>query len=289
MKMRLEEFTAMSKDAFHQWRRHNALQRASALAFFTIFPLPSLLLIIIAVFAQVYGQAEALQQVLQQITAVVGPAVTGLVGQLIESARNPFTSFLAAIVSVAFTVAGALGAFGVLQDSLNTIWNVIPAKQRSIKAKAQGKIFPFLLVSGLGMIIIAWSAITPILFGLVSRAFESSLAVSILLRATDLLFSFVLATFLFAIVYKKVPDTAISWKDVRLAAVITGLLFTIGNNMFSIYVQTFSATSVYGAAGSLMALLLWIYFAAQFLLFGAEFSKIYAETMGSRSRGNEPT
>ena len=287
--MRLKEFMAMAKDAFRQWRRHNALQRASSLAFFTILPLPSLLLIITALFAQIYGQAEALQQVMQQITTIVGPAVTGLVGQLIESARNPFTSFLAAIVSIAFTVSGALGAFGVLQDSLNTIWNAAPAKQRNIKAKVQGKIFPFLFVSGLGIFIIAWSAITPILLSLVSLGFESSIGVSILLRATDLLFSFILATLLFAIVYKIVPDTAISWKDARLAAVITGLLFTIGNYMFSIYVQTFSATSVYGAAGSLMALLLWIYLAAQFLLFGAEFSKIYAETMGSRSKHNKPS
>ena len=287
--MRLKEFTAMAKDAFRQWRRHNALQRASALAFFTIFPLPSLLLITIAVFAQVYGQAEALQQVLQQITTVVGPAVTGLVGQLIKSARNPFTSTLAAIVSVAFAVAGALGAFGVLQDSLNTIWKVAPAKPRSTKAKIQSKIFPFLFVSGLGIIVIVGSAIIPILFSLFSLAFESSIGLSILLRVTTLLLSFGLATLLFAIIYQKVPDTAISWKDVRLAAVITGLLFTIGNYMFGIYVQTFSATSVYGAAGSLMALLLWIYLAAQFLLFGAEFSKKYAETMGSRSSGNEPT
>jgi len=287
--MRLEEFIAMSKDAFRQWRRHNALQRASALAFFIIFPLPSLMSIIIAVFAQVYGQTEALQQVLQQITTVVGPAVTGLIGQLIESARNPFTSFLAAIVSVAFTVAGALGAFEVLQDSLNTIWNVAPIKQLNIKAKAQSKIFPFLLVSGLGTIIITWSVITPILFSLISLVLESSIGVSILLRATNLLFSFILSTLLFAIVYKKVPDTAISWMDVKLAAIITGLLFTIGNYMFSIYVQTFSATSVYGAAGSLMVLLLWIYLAAQFLLFGTEFSKIYAETMGSRSKRNKPT
>lgn len=228
-----------------------------------------------------------MQQVMQQITSVVGPAVAGLVGQLIESARNPFTSFLAAIVSVAFTITGALGAFGVLQDSLNIIWNVAPAKPRSIKAKMQSKIFPFLFVSGLGIIIIVWSAITPILFSFFSLAFESSIGFSILLRATALLFSFMLATFLFAIVYMKVPDIPISWKDVRLAAVITGLLFTIGNYLFSIYVQTFSATSVYGAAGSLMALLLWIYLAAQFLLFGAEFSKIYAETIGSRSKRNK--
>jgi membrane protein len=143
MKMRLKEFTAMSKDAFRQWRRHNALQRASSLAFFTILPLPSLLLIITAVFAQIYGQAEAMQQILQQITTIVGPSIAGLVGQLIESAKNPFTSFLAAIVSVEFTIAGALGAFGVLQDSLNTIWTVAPAKPRSIKAKIQSKIFPF--------------------------------------------------------------------------------------------------------------------------------------------------
>ena len=281
--MRLKEFIAMSKAAFRQWRRHNALQRASSLAFFTILPLPSLLLIITAVFAQVYGQAEAMQQVMQQITSVVGPAIAGLVGQLFESARNPFTSFLAAIVSVAFTVTGALGAFGVLQDSLNTIWNVTPTKERTLKAKVRGKLFPFVFVSGLGIIIIVWSAITPILLSLVSVGFESSIGLSILLRVTTLLFSFGLATLLFAIVYQKVPDTTISWKDVRLAAVITGLLFTIGNYLFSIYVQTFSATSVYGAAGSLMALLLWIYLAAQFLLFGAEFSKIYAETRGSYS------
>jgi membrane protein len=221
---------------------------------------------------------------MQQIITVVGPAVAGLVGQLIESARTPFTTFLAAVISVAFTVAGALGAFGVLQDSLNIIWNVAPAKPRSIKAIIRSKIFPFLFVSGLGVIIIVGSAIIPILFSLFSLAFESSIGFSILLRVTTLLFSFGLATLLFAIVYKKVPDTTLSWKDVSLAAVITGLLFTIGNYIFGIYVQTFSATSVYGAAGSLMALLLWIYFAAQFLLFGAEFSKIYTETKGSRSK-----
>jgi len=282
--MRLKEFTGMVKDAFRQWRRHSALQRASALAFFTILPLPSLLLMITAILAQVYGQAEAVQQVLQQITSILGPSIAGLVGQLIESARSPFTSFLAAIVSVAFTVSGALGAFGVLQDSLNTIWKAAPAKERSIRVKIQGKIFPFLFVSGLGIIIIAWSAITPILFNLVYLALESSIGVSLLVIATNLLFSFMLATLLFAIVFKKVPDTTVSWKDVRLAAVITGLLFAIGNYLFSIYVQTFSASSVYGAAGSLMALLLWIYLAAQFLLFGAEFSKIYTETKGSRSK-----
>ena len=287
--MRLKEFTAMAKNAIRQWRRHNALQRASSLAFFTILPLPSLLLIITALFAQIYGQAEALQQVMQQITTIVGPAIAGLIGQLFESARNPFTSFLAALVSVAFTIAGALGAFGVLQDSLNTLWNVAPAKPRSIKAKIQSKIFPFLFVSGLGIIIIVGSAIIPILFSLFSLAFESSIGFSILLRVTNLLFSFGLATLLFATIYAKVPDTAISWKDVRLAAVITGLLFTIGNYLFSIYVQTFSATSVYGAAGSLMALLLWIYLAAQFLLFGAEFSKVYTHTMGSLSKHNKAT
>lgn len=287
--MRLKEFTAIAKDAFRQWRRHNALQRASSLAFFTILPLPSLLLIITAVFAQVYGQAEAMQQVMQQITSVVGPAIAGLVRQLIESARTPFTTFIAAIVSVAFTVAGALGAFGVLQDSLNTIWKVAPAKPRSIKAKIQNKTFPFLFVSGLGGIIIVGSAIIPILSNAASLAFESSIGLSILLRVTTLFFSFGLATLLFAIIYQKVPDTTISWKDVRLAAVITGLMFTIGNYLFSIYVQTFSATSVYGAAGSLMAILLWIYLAFQFLLFGAEFSKTYAETKGSRSKRNKPT
>ena len=145
--MNRKEFLAISKEAFHKWQANNATLRAAALAFFTILPLPSLLLITIEIFSLVYGQAQAVQQLVQQINNVAGPTVADLVSQLLGSATNPFTSGFGAIITIAFAVAGAVGAFVVLQDTMNAIWDVTPNRRRSLKAKVRERIVPFLLFS----------------------------------------------------------------------------------------------------------------------------------------------
>jgi len=279
--MNRKEFLAISKEAFHKWQANNATLRAAALAFFTILPLPSLLLITIEIFSLVYGQAQALQQLIQQINNVAGPTVADLVSQLLRSTTNPFTSVLGSIISVAFAVAGAVGAFVVLQDTMNAIWDVTPNKHRSLKMKVRERIVPFLLFSSTAFIVVAWTGLTAVLY--ISISFLLGSQASLVLGAAQILLSFALTVLLFAIIYKQIPDIKIEWRDVALAAVITSVVSTAANYLFSVYIRVFSATSLAGTAGSIMVLMLWIFLTAEFILFGAQFSRTYAETSGSIS------
>ena len=281
-----KEFLAMSVSAFRKWRAQNATLRAAALAFFTIFPLPSLLLITTALCAQIFGQTETFQHFIEQITTLAGPAVAELLRQFLESTRDPFTSIFASIASIVFTIAGAIGAFLVLQDTLNVIWEVPTSKQQSLKTRVNKRTPPFLVVSFTGLAVIVWTGIITILFGYISFALEPLIgnSASVVLSIIHIVVSFTIATLLFAIMYKQIPDTVVKWGDVRLAAIITSVVFTAFNYFFGIYVQLFPATSMVGIAGSMMVLLTWIFIAGQFIFFGAQFSKIYAETKGSRSK-----
>ena len=278
-KVTRKEFVEIAKSAFRKWLAHNASLRAAALAFFIILPLPSLLLIILAVLAQIYGQAAALQALIQQIALIAGPAVANLTQQVLESVKTPFTSVFASLTTVVFTVVGAIGAFGVLHDTMNEIWEVPQPKKPSLIERIKQKTGPFLLVSVLGFAIIIWTGITTVLLSLITSALGplSSSTVSAILRVAQIGLSFALATLLFAVVYKQIPDVTIQWKDVSLAALITSFVFTVTNYLIGVVISAFTITSVTGAAGSLMILLLWIFLLNEFILYGAAFSKAYAE------------
>lgn len=273
-----KDFLKVARSAFQKWLAHKASLRAAALAFFIILPLPSLLLIILAFLAQIYGQTEALQALIQQINTVAGPAVADLTRQLVEAIRTPFTSVFASFTTVVFTFIGAIGAFGVLQDTMNDIWGVTQPKKQSLMKRIRLKIGPFMLISALGFTVMVWTGITTVLLDLLTFALNplTSSAVSIILRLAQIGLSFALATLLFAIMYKQIPDLPIRWKDVRLAAVVTGLVFTVTNYLFGTVLAVFRVTTVTGAAGSLMILLLWIFLINQFVLYGAAFSNAHA-------------
>jgi membrane protein len=283
MRVKTKEFVSIVKEAFRHWQAHKPTQRASSLAFLGIFPLPSLLMITAAMLSQIYGQAAALDQVMQDITTVAGPVVADLFRQVLENVRNPFATVLISVGSLTFFLLGSVVAFGELQDALNTIWDVVPPRRRTFKDKLRCRITPFLLISGLGIIIVIWTGVTAVVFSFIRLSAGSLAGVSILLGTADVALSFLLVALLFAVIYKMLPDTRIAWRDVALAAVLTAVLFTVSKYLFEIYIQAFVATSVYGVAGAIMLLLLWLFLVAQFLLFGAEFSNVYAERMGSRS------
>ncbi|MCW4011295.1 MAG: YihY/virulence factor BrkB family protein [Candidatus Bathyarchaeota archaeon] len=285
--MNRKEFLAIAKASFSKWQTNNATIRAAALAFFTILPLPSLLVILATIFGVVYGQPQALQRLIEQITVVAGPAVAEIVKDIVESAQNPFASIFGSVISVAFAVLGAIGAFAVLQDTFNAIWNV-PAKKRSLKAYIRERIGPFLIVSGVSVMVFAWTSSTTLLSNTLSFVLEPIIgnASATIFGITEVFLSFILVTALFAFIYIQIPDTHIEWQDVWLAAVITGLVSTVLNYLFGWYIHTFPVTSIGGAAGSLIVLLLWIFIIDQFILFGAQFCNVYAETLGSRSKKN---
>lgn len=282
--MNKRELYRIFKTAIVDWIDDNSTLRAAALTFFIILPLPTLLLIVNAIFAQFLGEAQAIQILVQQITSVVGPAVAELFSQLILNTGSPFTSSWTAVVIIAFSIGGAIGAFSVLRDTMDCIWEVRLSKGRSLGTRMRQKIVPFALVSALGLIVIAWTSFAGGLFTAIRLLSINEILTYIALTVTQVVLSFALATLLLAIIYKMIPEAKVHWRDVALAALVTGIAFTVTNYIFGAFIQTFTITTVAGAAGSLLIILLWIFVLNEIVLFGAEVSKVYATTVGAHSK-----
>jgi membrane protein len=279
--MNLQIVYGVFKTALIDWIDDNAILRSAALTFFIILPLPTLLLIIAGIFGMFLGEEQAIQALVQQINAVVGPAVASLFNQLIKNTSSPFTSAWTAIVVVGFSIGGAIGAFSVLSDTINCIWDIHLPKRQPFWRQVKQKIRPFALVSSLGLIVIAWTVITRCLIGAIAMLSISEILTLIELTTVQIILSFGVTTLLLAIIYKALPEAMVHWRDVTLAAVATGATFTLTNYIFGAYIQIFTVTTVAGTAGSLLIILLWIFVLNQIVLFGAEISKVYATTVGS--------
>ncbi|MDR0470198.1 MAG: YihY/virulence factor BrkB family protein [Nitrososphaerota archaeon] len=279
--MNLQIVYGVFKTALIDWLDDNAVLRSAALTFFIILPLPTLLLIVTAIFGLFLGEQQAIQVLVQQISAVVGPAVADLFSQLIKNTGSPFTSAWTAIVVVGFSIGGAIGAFSVLSDTINCIWEIQLPKRQPFWRQVKQKIRPFAVVSSLGLIVIAWTSITQGLVRAITMLSTSEILILVELTATHIVLSFGVTTLLLAIIYKALPETRVQWRDVTLAAVTTGVAFTLTNYIFGVYIQVFTVTTVAGTAGSLLIILLWIFILNQILLFGAEVSKVYATTVNA--------
>ena len=268
------------KNSFSSWLRDNATLRAAALTFFIILPLPTLLLIVLAIFSLFLGSSQAINQLTQQITAFAGPAVANLFNQLLTNAESPFGSLWSTFFVVGFSVVGAIGAFSVLRDSMNCIWEVkLPKKSPFLKWIKQ-KIGPFIVFSVLGLIVFVWTAIASGFFNLI-MFFSINGAMTFIVNTIQVFVSFLFSMLLLALIYKLFPETKVHWRDVVIAAVSTGIAFSVVNLIFATYIRTFTVTTVLGGAGSLILILLWIFIQNEIILFGAELSKVYATSFGS--------
>jgi membrane protein len=285
--MNRKEFISVAIVSLHEWQHKNATLRAAALSFFIVLPLPSLLLISMDIYSQFLGQAQGIAQFLQLISALVGETIANLVSELLKGAANPFNSVFNSFVSVVFAVAGAVGAFGVLQDTLNMLWDVKLPPKRTLKTRLRERFVPFVSVFVASGIVIGLLEFTSLLSNSLQNALVGSMgafATSAVLFSIQLLFSFASAILLFAIIFKVIPDTLIEWGDVWVGAIITAIAFAILNNVFRFYLQSFPVTTLAGAAGSLIILLLWVFVIAEILLYGAQFTHCFAETVGSHSK-----
>ena len=285
--MDLKTFFETAKTALDKWLANNASLHAASLAYFIILPLPSLFLIAMVILSQIYGQPNSFATLMQQITTIVGPTVANLIEEILGAVAPPFTSILATVVSVGFTIIGAIGAFGVLQDTMNMIWGVTKPKLNYTQ-KIKRKLAPFLLISFLGLIIVLWTGISTFMLEAITQFLVPivSEVASFLIQVLKLILSFGLATLLFAVMYKYIPEVKIKWKDVRLAAIFTGLIFTITNYLMGIILAVFTITSVTGAAGAIMILLIWIYLITQLVIYGAAFANSYSKKFSSKIKVN---
>ncbi|MFB3817261.1 MAG: YihY/virulence factor BrkB family protein [Candidatus Methylomirabilales bacterium] len=277
------------RDAYYEWSDDNAPRLGAALSYYTVFSVAPLLILSIAVVGLVFGEEAARGQVMGQIRGLVGDQVAGAVQGMIASSRDTSSGILATLVGLGTLLFGASGVFTELQASMNQIWDV-PPRPGGVWGLVKGRFFSFAMVLAAGFLLLvslilsaALSAVAAYFQYLLPRALSEWAVYGIDLGASLAIF-----TVLFALMFRVLPDTRTAWRDVWFGAVATALLFAIGKTLIGLYLGRSSVTSTYGAAGSLIVLLLWVYYSAQILFYGAELTQVYARRYGSQAARGVP-
>ncbi|HRQ39193.1 MAG TPA: YihY/virulence factor BrkB family protein [Chloroflexota bacterium] len=280
--MSLSEIKQLIVESFKEWQTDKASRLAAALSYYTVFSIPPLLTIALAIAGRLVGQQAARAELMQQSQNLVGETGAEAIQQILENASQPEASSLAAIIGIAVLLFGASGVFMQLQDAMNTIWNVQPSPDRGIIGTIKDRFLSFSMVVGVGFLLLVSLIISSMLAAFYNYIGNwQLLSIGPLAQVIDIALSFIIVTFLFALIFKVIPDVQIKWRDVWPGAVVTAFLFTIGEWALSFYLGNMAPESTYGAAGSLIVLLLWVYYSAQILFFGAEFTQVYAHKFGS--------
>lgn len=281
--MKLKTIFALLKETVSEWNKDKASRLAAALAYYTVFSLSPLLIIVIAIAGAVFGEEAARGEIVGQIQGLVGKDGAEFIQAAIENAAKPQAGGgFASLVSIGVLLFGASGLFAQLQDALNTIWEVQPDPKQGIASFIRTRFLSFSMVLGIGFLLLVSLVISAALTAVVGYLSNLLPAIASLLQVANFILGFVVTTVLFGLIYKFLPDVKITWSDVIIGAAITSLLFSLGRYLLGLYLGNSSFGSSYGAAGSLVVILAWVYYAAQILFFGAEFTQVYARRYGSQ-------
>lgn len=274
------------KETFREWSEDGASRLAAALAYYTTFSLAPLLVLIIAIAGLVGGHEAAQNQTMSQVEDLLGTEGREFVQGMIESASKPATGLAATLIGVVTLLFGALGVFGELQNSLNTIWEVKPKPAEGfldgIKRFVVKRLLSFTMVLGVGFLLLASLVVSAGLSALGEYISTAWPLADLWLQLINFAISFLVIMLLFAMIFKFLPEVNIAWKDVWLGAAVTSALFSLGKFLIGFYLGRSEVGNTFGAAGSLAVLLIWIYYSAQILFFGAEFTQVYANRYGSK-------
>jgi membrane protein len=280
--------SSLLKQTFQEWLQDKAPQLGAALAYYTVFSLAPLILVLLAIIGFLFRDdpADAWNKITQQMSYFLDPSALQVVQNIAQKASQPGKSVIATIIGVALALFGASGVFGQLQDALNTIWGVKAKPGTGIWGFLRARFLSFAMVAGICFLLLVSLAIEALLKGF-SHYVQSVVPGGIVIALTVyLVFDFAVVVLLFAMIFKFLPDVKIQWRDVWIGAVMTAIFFGIGKWALGLYLSSGAAGSAYGAASSLITLLLWVYYSSQILLFGAEFTQVYADRAG---RGVEPS
>lgn len=276
----LKAFWELLRDAASEWIEDKAPRLGAALAYYTVFSIAPLLLIAIAVAGLVFDREAAQGKIVEQIQHMVGKDGAEAIESMIQSASKPEAGYAATGFGIVLLLIGAMGLFGQLQDAMNTIWEVQPKPGRGVLGFLKDRFLSFGMVMGtvfLLLVSLVASAGLAAMGSLLGDWMTSGVG-----QVINFVVSFGVIALLFAMIFRYLPDAKVAWKDVWLGAALTALLFTIGKTAIGLYLGHSSVRSAYGAAGSLVVLLIWAYYSSQIFLFGAEFTQTYANRYGSR-------
>lgn len=273
---------SLFKKTANEWIQDKCPQLGAALAYFTVFSLAPLVLVLLALFGLIFGGSDqAREKITEQLKYLVDPSGIKVIQDIAASASKPESGVLATVIGVILGLFGASGVFGQLQDALNTIWGLKPKPGAGVWGFLRARFFSFAMVGGVCFLLLVSLTVESVLKGL--NAYLEKILPGGQVLGLGLFFVFDLAVVisLFAMIFRYLPDARLGWRDVWVGATLTAVLFVIGKFLLGLYLGSGAAGSAYGAASSLITLLLWIYYAAQILLFGAEFTQVYANTYGS--------
>jgi membrane protein len=286
--MEIKNWVPFSKKVVHvmrcavtEWIEHRAASKGAALAYYSLFSLAPILVLVIAVAGFFYGTEAAQGQLLGELRSLVGPQGAETIQAILAGARNKDSGLFATIVASVLLVVGATSAFAELKDSLDEIWGVPPPKDAGWWDTIRTRLLSFGLILTLGLLLMT-SLVVSAALG-VAEKFIGGMwhDATIILGWVAWAFSFLVIAVLFGVIYKLLPRIKLSWHDVTIGALGTAVMFTLGKYIIGLYIGNSSTTSSFGAAGSLIALLLWVYYSAQIFFLGAEFARQYAIQMGS--------
>ncbi len=256
----------------------------AALAFYMTFSLAPLLLVVVAITGVAFGRQAAEGRLLSELRSLVGDEAATTLQSLIAAAGRQGSGVMASLVGGIVILVGAIGLFGELQDALNTVFEVQPKANGGVWSLVRSRLLSFLLVLGSAFLLLAslvFSTVVSAVSGMLNGTESGLLANSFLTHVLPTCVSFAVITILFAMIHRFLPDARIAWSDVWFGSIVTSLLFAIGKSLFSFYLGQAAITSPYGAAASLVVLMLWNYYTAQIFLFGAELTRAYARHCGT--------
>ncbi len=277
----MTKYFGLLKQTFKEFGDDKVPRLGAALSYYTIFSMAPLLLIVIGVAGLVFGHQAAQGQVFDQLKTVMGPATAATVQEMVKNAGKPKSGSIATIIGVITLILGASGVFGQLKDALNTIWDVKPKKPAGIMGLIKDRFLSASMVFGIGFLLLVSLVVDAMLAAVGKYGAKHLPGGEAIWHIVSLVVSFVVVTALFAMIFRLLPDLKIEWRDVWLGAAFTSFLFVLGKFALGLYLAKSAVGSSFGAAGSLVVLLVWVYYSAQIVLFGAEFTQVYARAEGS--------
>jgi membrane protein len=273
------------KETYKQWSDHKSARLAAALAYYTIFSLAPLLLIIIAIAGLVFGADAAHGQITSHLQSMIGQKSAAQIDTMVKAAGSHKSGIIATVIGVVMLVLGASGLVLQLQDALNTIWDVQADRKGGFLIMIRERLLSFSMILGIGFLLVVSLVLSSLLSALNTYTTSLLPAVAFLLQAANFIFDLAILALFFAMIFKFLPEAKVQWSDVWAGSILTAALFVIGQYCMTLYFGKMNAGSPYGDAGSIIVVLLWVYYSAQLLLFGAEFTRVWSGGHRSGSGG----
>lgn len=278
MPFKIQDLGELFKKTFKEWNDKDPFRQSAVIAYYAIFSIPGLLVLIIAITGYFFGKDAVNENILAQISSTLGADTAAQIKEILIKASESKSTVWGSIIGGITILVGATGVFVELQVTLNAIWQVKVVPKTGILPILKARLFSFGLILAIAFLLTISLVLSTALaaVGVLIKGGESAFVVMIF-NVLNFVFSLVIISFLFALMFKVLPDAKVQWKHVWLGSILTGLLFTIGKTALAFYFSTAEPASVYGAAGSVILILLWVSYSSMILFFGAEFTFIYAK------------